>query len=98
MKESFIFATFESTLRRQKSTVFAAAKFSAEKREPKISLEILRFGTFKSCKNPSMNVNPFCSPRFRPSVSGSPQQIAFAFGVPDEINGFHPYSIGSICL
>ena len=42
--------------------------------------------------------NPFCSPRFRVSVSGSPQQTAFAFGVPDHINGFHPYLVGSVCL
>ena len=42
--------------------------------------------------------NPFCSPRFRASVSGSPQQTAFAFGVPDHINGFHPYLVGSVCL
>ena len=49
-------------------------------------------------KCPSMNVNPFCSPRFRLSVSGSSQQTAFAFGVPDDINGFHPYSVGSVCL
>jgi len=27
-----------------------------------------------------------------------PQQIAFAFGVPHDINGFHPYTMSSICL
>jgi len=26
------------------------------------------------------------------------QQNAFAFGVPHDINGFHPYTVRSICL
>jgi len=39
--------------------------------------------------------NPFCSPRFRPSVSGPSQLAAFAFGIPYDINGFHPYTVRS---
>ena len=42
--------------------------------------------------------NPFCSPRFRLSGSGMRQLNAFAFGVPYDINGFHPYTVGSISL
>ena len=42
--------------------------------------------------------NPFCSPRFRDSESGVPQVNAFAFGVPHDINGFHPYTVRSITL
>lgn len=42
--------------------------------------------------------NPFCSPRFRVSGSGRSQQAAFAFGVPHDINGFHPYTVRSACL
>jgi len=37
-------------------------------------------------------LNPFCYPRFRLSASGSPQLDAFAFRVPVDINGFHPYT------
>ena len=46
----------------------------------------------------SQSRNPFCSPRFRASGSGESQQNAFAFGVPHDINGFHPYTVRSICL
>ena len=42
--------------------------------------------------------NPFCSPRFRISVSGRSQLTAFAFGVPHDINGFHPYTVRSVSL
>ena len=40
-------------------------------------------------------VDPFCSPRFRASVSETRQSAAFAFGVPHDINGFHPYTDSS---
>jgi len=36
--------------------------------------------------------NPLRYPGFRPSASGTPQPDAFAFGVPVDINGFHPYT------
>ncbi len=42
--------------------------------------------------------NPFCSPRFRLSASGRGQLLAFAFGVPNDINGFHPYTVRSCNL
>ena len=42
--------------------------------------------------------NPIRYPGFRASVSGATQHIAFAFGVPHDINGFHPYTMSSICL
>ena len=45
-----------------------------------------------------MSVNPFCSPRFRASESGTRQLAAFAFGVPHDINGFHPYTVRSASL
>ena len=35
--------------------------------------------------------NPVCYPRFRASVSEMTQELAFAFGVPPNIHGFHPY-------
>ncbi len=42
------------------------------------------------------HANPFLCPRFRLSASGSSQLTAFAFGVPVDINGFHPYTDRSI--
>jgi hypothetical protein len=42
--------------------------------------------------------NPIRYPRFRPSVSGMFQQIAFAFGVLTDINAFYRYTSNSICL
>jgi len=43
-------------------------------------------------------LNPFNSPRFRLRASEETQQDAFAFGVPHDINGFHPYTVSSSCL
>ena len=42
--------------------------------------------------------NPIRYPRFRVSVSGVRQYSAFAFGVPHDINGFHPYTMSSMYL
>ena len=42
--------------------------------------------------------NPIRYPRFRVSVSVMRQLTAFAFGVPHDINGFHPYTMSSINL
>ena len=42
--------------------------------------------------------NPVRYPRFSVSVSGTRQYIAFAFGVPHDINGFHPYTMSSMYL
>ena len=39
--------------------------------------------------------NPIRYPRFRVSASGVRQSAAFAFGIPHDINGFHPYSMSS---
>jgi len=46
----------------------------------------------------SQSRNPFCSPRFRVSGSVMRQSAAFAFGVPHDINGFHPYTVRSTDL
>ena len=42
--------------------------------------------------------NPIRYLRFRDSVSGMCQSVAFAFGVPHDINGFHPYTMSSTDL
>ena len=42
--------------------------------------------------------NPIRYPRFRVSASGVRQSVAFAFGVPHDINGFHPYTMSSTDL
>jgi len=42
--------------------------------------------------------NPVRYPRFRVSTSGMRQRTAFAFGVPHDINGFHPYTMSSVRL
>jgi len=39
--------------------------------------------------------NPFFCPRFRLRASGKTKLAAFAFGVPHDINGFHPYTVRS---
>ncbi|OHA27418.1 MAG: hypothetical protein A3D56_03960 [Candidatus Taylorbacteria bacterium RIFCSPHIGHO2_02_FULL_45_35] len=49
-----------------------------------------KFRVFK--KKQANVVNPIRYPRFRVSASGVRQSIAFAFGVPLDINGFHPYT------
>ena len=36
--------------------------------------------------------NPIRDPRFRVSASGAAQSLAFAFGVPLDINAFHRYT------
>ena len=43
----------------------------------------------------SGNVNPIRDPRFRASASGADQSLAFAFGVPHDINAFHRYTMSS---
>ena len=42
--------------------------------------------------------NPVRYPGFRARASGMRQYIAFAFGVPHDINGFYPYTMSSIYL
>jgi len=42
--------------------------------------------------------NPIRYPRFRASASRKCQCAAFAFGVPQDINGFHPYTLSSAHL
>jgi len=42
--------------------------------------------------------NPFRYPRFRFRASEMRQSAAFAFGVPHDINGFHPYTMSSTDL
>ena len=42
--------------------------------------------------------NPVRYPRFRASASEMRQSVAFAFGVPHDINGFHPYTMSSTDL
>ena len=49
----------------------------------------------KAC---TASVNPIRYPRFRVSASGMRQFAAFAFGVPHDINGFHPYTMSSANL
>ena len=39
--------------------------------------------------------NPIRDPRFRVSASGAGQSLAFAFGVPHDINAFHRYTMSS---
>src|ERR1700749_662368 len=42
--------------------------------------------------------NPIRYPGFRVWASGMGQCAAFAFGVPHDINGFHPYTVSSTHL
>jgi hypothetical protein len=42
--------------------------------------------------------NPIRYPRFHASASGTRQCTAFAFGIPHNINGFHPYTVSSMHL
>ena len=44
------------------------------------------------------DLNPIRYPRFRVSASGMRQSVAFALGVPHDINGFHPYTMSSTDL
>ena len=43
-------------------------------------------------------IYPIRYPRFRVSMSAMRQYAAFAFGVPHDINGFHPYTMSSTYL
>ncbi len=42
--------------------------------------------------------DPVRYPRFRVRASEMRQSVAFAFGVPHDINGFHPYTVSSTDL
>ena len=41
---------------------------------------------------------PFAPHAFVTQGQETPQQAAFAFGVPHDINGFHPYTVSSVDL
>jgi len=75
--------TFESLAQEN----FSRKIFRAEKKfcDGKISIVLSKISSERLS-------NPIRYPRFRVSASGVRQCTAFAFGVPLDINGFHPYT------